>query len=124
MDDIQKSRKDSHILRGFSPKSHFIPKYSFQTWPIYRTHSYELLKFNEHKLASHPKSRNVSIFSMNRLTILFSGVLNSRSNSFQLEGHDTIQLNKDITNDTIFFFTIKSVISASKTRSHQTSEGP
>jgi len=32
--------------------------------------------------------------------MLFSGVLNSRLNSFQLGGHDTNQLDKEIINDT------------------------
>jgi len=32
--------------------------------------------------------------------MLFSRVLNSRSNSFQLGGHDTTQLDKEITKDT------------------------
>jgi len=32
--------------------------------------------------------------------MLFTGVLNSRSNSFQLGGHDTTQLDKEITKDT------------------------
>ena len=63
-DDIQTPRKDSHLLREFSPKSHFIPKYSLQTWVVYKTHPYELPKLNQHKLASHPTTRNVSIFSV------------------------------------------------------------
>jgi len=68
-DDIQTPPKGSHLLRAFSPKNHFIPKYSFQTWPIYRTHPYELPNLNEHKLASHPIYRNVSIFFVNKLTM-------------------------------------------------------
>jgi len=30
-DDIQKPLKFFHLLRGFSQKNHFIPKYSFKT---------------------------------------------------------------------------------------------
>jgi len=48
-DDIQIPSKGSYLLRGFSPKSHFIPKYFFQTWPEYSTHPYDLPKLNEHK---------------------------------------------------------------------------
>ena len=83
-DDIQTSPKGSHLLRGFSPKSHLIPKYSFQTWPIYRTQPYELPKLHEHKFTSQLTSRN--ILSVNKLTMSFAGVLNLRMNSFQLGG--------------------------------------
>ena len=85
-DDIQTPPKGSHLLRGFSPKSHFIPKYSFLTWSVYRTQLYELPKLHEHKFTSHPKSRN--ILYVNKLTMSFVGVLNLRTNSFQ---HGDIQ---------------------------------
>jgi len=51
-DEIQTPLKGSHLLRGFSPKQHFIPKYSFQTWLVSRTYPYELSKLNEHKFTS------------------------------------------------------------------------
>jgi len=99
-DDIQKRLKGFHLLRGFSQTNNFIPKYSFQTWLVCRTHPYELPKLNEHKLASHIKSRNISIFPVNKLTMLFTGVLNSMLNSFQFGGHDTTQLDKQMAKDT------------------------
>jgi len=36
---------------------------------------------------------------MNKLTMLSAGVLNLRSNSFQLGGHDTNQLDKQMTKE-------------------------
>ena len=36
-DDSKKPPKGYPLLRGFS-QNHFIPKYSFQTWPIDRIH--------------------------------------------------------------------------------------
>ena len=45
-----------------------------------------------------PTSHNV--LPVNKLTMLFTRVLNSRSNSFQLGGHDTTQLAKQMTKDT------------------------
>ena len=51
-DDIQKPPKGYHLLRGFS-QNHFIPKYSFQTWPVARIQPCNLPKLNEHKFASH-----------------------------------------------------------------------
>jgi len=38
--------------------------------------------------------------SVKKLTMLFTGFLNSRSNSFQLGGHDTNQVHKQMTKDT------------------------
>ena len=89
-----------HLLRGFSQTKHFLPKYSLKTSPVYRTHSCELTKLHGHKFDSQTSSINVSIFHVNKLNMLFTRVLNSRSNSFQLGGHDTTQLDKQMTNDT------------------------
>jgi len=40
------------------------------------------------------------MFSVNKLTMLFLEVLNSRSNPFQLGRHDTTQIDKQMTKDT------------------------
>jgi len=98
---IQKPLKGSHLLRGFSQTNHFLPKHSLQTWPVSRTHLGELPKLHEHKFDSQTTSRNVSICPVNKSTMLFTGVLNSRSNSFQLERHDTNHLDKQMIKDTI-----------------------
>ena len=74
----------SHLLRGFLAKHHLIPKYSFHTWLVSRTYPYELPKLNEHKFTSH--STPCNILYVNKLTMLFVGILNSRSNSLQLRG--------------------------------------
>jgi len=37
LDAIQTPPKGSHLLRGLSSKSHFIPKHSFQKLLVYRT---------------------------------------------------------------------------------------
>ena len=99
-DDLQKPPKGSHLLRGFSQTNHFFPKHSLQTCAISRIHPCELPKLHEHKFASHPKLRNISIFSVNKLTMLFTRVLTSRQISFQLGGHDTTQIAKQMTKDT------------------------
>jgi len=89
--------KGSHLLRGLSSKIHFIPKSSFQKWLVSRTYPYELPKLHENKFTSHTPPCN--ILYVNKLTMLFAGVLNSRSNSLQLGGHDTIQVAKKMTKD-------------------------
>ena len=99
-DDLQKPLKGSHLLRRFSKTNNFFPKHSLQTWFVSRIHPYELPKLPEHKFALHPKHRNISIFYVNKLTMLFTRVQNSRSNSFQLGGHDTTHISKQITKDT------------------------
>jgi len=91
-DDIQKPHKGYHLLRGFS-QNHFIPKYSFQTWHVTRIQPCNLPKLNEHKCASHLPYTN----HVNKLTMLFAGVLNSRTNSFEPGEHDT---NRQMTKDT------------------------
>ena len=85
-DAIQTPPKGSHLLR-VSSKSHFFPKHSFQKWLVSRTYLYELPKLHEHKITSHIRPRN--ILYVNKLNMLFAGVLNSRLNSLQLGGHDT-----------------------------------
>jgi len=52
-DEIQTSFKGSHLLRGFSSKSPFIPKYFFPTWLVCRASPVELPKLKEHKFTSH-----------------------------------------------------------------------
>jgi len=91
-DDIQKPPKGYHLLKGFS-QNHFIPKYSFRTWPVARIQPYNLPKLNEHKFASHLPYTN----HVNQLTMLFAGVLNSRTNSCEPGEHDT---NRQMTKDT------------------------
>jgi len=97
-DDLQKLPKGYPLLRGFSQTNHLFPKHSLQPWPISRIHPCELPKLHEHKFVSHPKLR--IIFSGNKLTMLFVGVLNSRTNSFQPGEHDTNQSNQQMTKDT------------------------
>jgi len=99
-DDIKKPSEGSHLLRGFSQTNQILPKHSLQTWHISKTHPCKLPKLHEHKFDLQTISKNVSIFSVNKLTMLFTRVINSRSNSFQLGGHDTTQLDKEITKDT------------------------
>jgi len=36
--DFQTPPKGFHLLRGFSSQRFIIPKHSFQTWSVYRTH--------------------------------------------------------------------------------------
>ena len=96
-DEIQTPPKGSHLLREFSANHHVIPKYSFQTWLVSRTYQYELPKLHEHKFTSHTTPR--TILYVNKLTMLFVGVLNSMSNSLQLGRHDTIQVAKKMTKD-------------------------
>ena len=93
-DDIQKTPKGYHLLRGFS-QNHFIPKYYFQTWSVARIQPCNLPKLNEHKFSSHlPYTNHVS-----KLTMLFARVLNSVTNSFEPREHDTNQhISKDTTN--------------------------
>jgi len=85
-DGIPKPPKGYHmnLLRGFS-KNHFIPKYSFQTCHVARIQTCHLPKIHEHKFDSHlPDTTHV-----NKLTMLFAKVLNSRTNSFAPREHDT-----------------------------------
>jgi len=65
-DDLQKPLKGSHLLRGFSQTIHFFPKHSLQTWPVSRIHPCELPNLHDLRFASHPKLRNISIFSVNK----------------------------------------------------------
>jgi len=95
--DLQKPPKGYPLLRGFSQANHLFPKHSLQPWPVSRIHPCELPKLHEHKFLSHPKLRN--IFSENKLTMLFVGVLNSWTNSFQSRGHDTNQSKQRMTKD-------------------------
>jgi len=98
-DDFQTPSKGFHHLRGPSQQIYFIPKKYLQTWPVYRTNPPKLPKLNEHNFVSLHTSRNASIFPLNKLTMLFTGVRNSGLNSFQPGGHDTTQLDKQMTND-------------------------
>ena len=92
------SPKGYPFLRGFSQTNHLFPKHSPQTWPVSRIHPCELPKLHIHKFISYPKLRN--IFFGNKLTMLFVGILNLRTNSFQPGGHDTNQSNQQMTKDT------------------------
>jgi len=94
---FQTPPKDFHLLRGFSSKGLVIPKKSFQTWSIYRTLSFELPKLKEYKSSSHLTP--CTILYVNKLTMLFAGVLNSWLNSLQPGGHDANQVNKEMPKD-------------------------
>jgi len=117
--DLQKHPKGYPLLKGFSQTNHLFLKCSLQPWPISRIHPCELPKLHEHKFVSHPKHRN--IISGNKLTMLFAGVLNSRTNSFQPGGHDTNQSNQQMTKDTSSTSQKRSVISLYKVGPHKTS---
>jgi len=94
---FQNPSKGLHLIRNFSHQIPFDPTHSLQTVHVTRTIPPKLLEFNEHKLASQLTYRN----QVNKLTMLFVEVLNSRSNSFQLGGHDTTQLDKQMPKDTM-----------------------
>ena len=91
--------KSFPLLRGFSQQNHFFLKHPLQSWHVSRTIPYELPKLHAHKFVAHPNLRN--IFSVYKLTMLFAGVLNSRSNSLQLGGHDVSQKYMKMTKDAI-----------------------
>ena len=77
-DNHQTPPKGSHLLRGFLSPSLFIPKYSFPTWLVRKAYPFKLPKLKEHKFVSHPTP--CTILYVNKLTMLFVGILNSRSN--------------------------------------------
>jgi len=85
-DNVHNPHKGFHLLRIFSQTNHFLPKYSLQTRSVYKVHPYELPKLIEHKFASRTTSRNLSIFPVNKLTMLFTRVLNLRVTPFTGEG--------------------------------------
>ena len=85
-DDIKKPPKGSHLLKGFSQTNNFLPKHPVQTWHVSKTHPCELPKLHEHKFDSLLAARNFSIYPVNKLTMLFTEVLNSSSNCFQRGG--------------------------------------
>ena len=114
-DDLPKPSKGSLLLRGILQIDHLFPKHSLQPWSVSSIHSCELPKLHEHKFVSHPQLRN--LFSGNKLTMLFAGVLNSRMNSFQPGGHDTNQSKQQMTKD-------KSSTSKKGQSSHYTKSGP
>jgi len=93
---FQNPSEGLHLIRSFSHQISFDPTHSLQTIHVTRTIPPKLLKFNEHKFASQLTYIN----QVNKLTMLFAGVLNSRSNSFQLGGHDINHLDKHMTRDT------------------------
>jgi len=93
---FQNSSKGLHLIGSFSHQISFNPTHSLQTLHVTRTIRPKLLKFNEHKFTSNLTYIN----QVNKVIILFVGVLNSRSNSSQLGGHDTNHLDKQMTKDT------------------------
>jgi len=58
---------------------------------------FELPTLQEHQFTSHSIIRN--ILYVNKLSMLFARVLNSKSNYLQLGGHDIIQEDKQMTKD-------------------------
>ena len=83
-DAIPNHPKGSHLLRDFFTK-YFIPKSSFQTCVVARTHTYHLPRFDENKFASPLHSPT----NVNKLTTLFAGLLNLWTNSFAPGEHDS-----------------------------------
>ena len=96
-DEHQTPPKGIHLLRGFISPSPFIPNYFFPKWLVCRDSPFELPKLKEHKFVS--LSTPCTLLYVNKITTLFAGVLNSRSDSQKPRGHDTIQANKDMTKD-------------------------
>jgi len=92
---FQKPSKGLHLIRSFSHQIPFDPTHSLQTLNITITIPPKLQKINEHKFAS----QRTYINQVNKLTMSFPRVLNSRSSSFQLEGHDTDHINQQMTKD-------------------------
>jgi len=95
--DLQKPPKGYLLLRRFSQTNNLFPKHSLQPWPVSRIHPCELSKLRNISLFH---ILNLEIFFGNKLTMLFAGVLNLRTNSFQPGGHDTNQSNQQMTKDT------------------------
>jgi len=83
-DEHQTPPKGSHLLRGFLSSNPFIPKYFFPTWLVRRACPFELSKLKEHKFVS--LSTPCTLLYVNKLTMLSTRVLNSRSNSLKLRG--------------------------------------
>jgi len=93
---FQNPSKGLHLIRSFSQQMHFEPTNSLQTLHVTRTIPSKLRKINEHKFSSQLTYIN----RVNKLAMLFEGVLNSRMNSFQPGGHDTNHNNQQMTKDT------------------------
>ena len=93
---FQNPSKGLHLIRSFSHQIPFDPTHSLETLHVTRTIPPKLLKINEHKSASQLTYIN----RVNKLTMLFSRVLNSRMNSFQPGGHDTNHNNQQMNKDT------------------------
>jgi len=83
---FQNPSKGLHLIKSFSHQIPFDPTNSLQTLHLTRTTPPKLLIFNEHKFVSPLTYRNLSVYQVNKLTMLYIGVLNFRSNSFQLWG--------------------------------------
>jgi len=98
-DDLNIPPKNVPLLRRFSQTNHLFPKHSLQSWHVSRISPYELPKLHAHKFVAHPNLRN--IFSVYKLTMLFAGILNSRSNSLQLGGYDENQKYMKMTKDVV-----------------------
>ena len=90
-------RNDFHLLRGLLSKSIVLPKQSFPTWSVYRTSFFELSTLKETK-SSLSLSSSTLLYA-HKLTLLYTGVLNSWSKSLQPGGHDANQAHKEMTKD-------------------------
>jgi len=115
---FQNPSKGLHLIRSFSRQIPFDPTHSLQTLHVTRTIPPKLLKFNEHKFPAQLTYIN----QVNKLTMLFAGVLYFRSNSFQLRRAWYKQSRQTDDYGHNRHFTIKSVILTSKTRLRQTSK--
>ena len=85
-----------HHLRGLFSKTIIIPKYCFPTWSIYRTSFSELPLLTNSK-SCLPFSYSIVHFD-SKLTLLYAGIQNSWTNSFQLGEHYGDQVEEDFTN--------------------------
>jgi len=68
--NFQNPSKALHLIRIFSHQIPFDRTHSLQTLQVTRTIPPKLLKFNEHKFASPLTYRNISIYHVNKLTML------------------------------------------------------
>ena len=96
-DDFYIHPNGFHLLRGLFPKNIIIPRQSFPIWSVYRT-SFSKLPTLPNSKSSLPFSYSTVKFD-SKLTLLYAGVLNSWSNSLQLEVHDVTQKHMKMTKD-------------------------
>jgi len=93
---FQNPSKGLRLIRSFWHQIPFDRTCSLQILHVTRTIPPKLWNINEHKFASQLTYIN----QVNKLTMLFAGVLNSRSNFVQLREHDTNHIIQQMAKDT------------------------